>query len=182
MSESPGAAPADTGRLRGIQLAFSVVAFATALLLFALIPDQTTWLDSQPLTKQPALWSIVSIGGMLIFGLFELIGSWRRCRRDGAGQLLSQFVYLARALEFVAWFMAYVYLVPIVGYLPVTLTFCLLLVLRLGYRSKRMLIAAVLTGLFTVLIFKSFLSVKIPGAAAYEALPAALRNFMILYF
>ena len=33
-----------------------------------------------------------------------------------------------------------------------------------------------------VLIFKSFLQVKIPGAAIYEYLPGALRSFFILNF
>ena len=33
-----------------------------------------------------------------------------------------------------------------------------------------------------VLVFKSMLSVKIPGGEIYEYLPAALRNFMILNF
>ena len=168
-------------RQGGLQFAFGVASFGAALLLLLLIPSQTTWLDGQPLTKQPALWSIVSISGMLLFGFFELVSGWRRFRRDGAGSVGGQILYLIRAIEFAAWFMAYVFLVPIVGYLPTTLLFCVLLALRLGYRSKRYLFSALLTGLITVLVFKSFLSVKIPGAAIYEYLPAALRNFMILY-
>jgi len=180
MSELPAAATDQTGQ-RGLQLAFGATAFAVALLLLVLIPSQTTWLDGQPMTKQPSLWSVVSIGGMLLFGLFELLSSWRRFRRDGAGPMTGQVIYLVRAIEFAAWFMVYVFLVPYVGYLPTTLMFCLLLTLRVGYRSRKFLVASLLTGLITVLIFKSFLSVKIPGAAVYEYLPAALRNFMILY-
>ena len=40
--------------------------------------------------------------------------------------------------------------------------------------------AAAGVGLFTVVLFKSLLQVKIPGGAVYEFLPGALRNFMIL--
>jgi hypothetical protein len=39
-----------------------------------------------------------------------------------------------------------------------------------------------ITGLFIVLIFKTFLEVKIPGGAIYEFLPNTLRSFMILNF
>ena len=72
-------------------------------------------------------------------------------------------------------------MVPLVGYLPTTILFCVGLTLRLGYRAPRVLAAAALTGTATVVVFKALLSVRIPGAAAYEYLPAALRNFMILY-
>lgn len=94
--------------------------------------------------------------------------------KEAAGWLL--------ALEYLAWFMAYVYITPIVGYLSATLVFLLLLTLRIGYRNRRMMIAAVVVALAIVLVFKSFLGVKIPGGAVYEYLPDALRSFMIINF
>ena len=45
-----------------------------------------------------------------------------------------------------------------------------------------MMLAAVLFGLATVVVFKSFLSVKIPGGMIYEYLPGAIRTFFILNF
>jgi hypothetical protein len=45
-----------------------------------------------------------------------------------------------------------------------------------------MLGSAVLVALAVVVVFKSFLSVKIPGGAIYEYLPDALRSFFILNF
>ena len=77
--------------------------------------------------------------------------------------------------------MAYVFVVPVAGYLPVTLAFCAALTWRIGYRDWRIIVAAMATGAATVILFKAFLSVRIPGGAVYEYLPAALRNFMILY-
>ena len=56
------------------------------------------------------------------------------------------------------------------------------LAFRAGYRGPRMLCAAALTGLSIVLIFKTTLSVKIPGGAIYEYLPDIFRNFMIVNF
>ena len=41
---------------------------------------------------------------------------------------------------------------------------------------------AAVMGFGIVLLFKTGLSAKIPGAAVYEYLPGALRNFMIANF
>ncbi|MCI2397836.1 tripartite tricarboxylate transporter TctB family protein [Aliiroseovarius subalbicans] len=85
-------------------------------------------------------------------------------------------------LEWAGWFLAYVFLVPLIGYLPVTLVFAPLLTWRIGYRSRLLLWSSVVFGFVVVVVFKSFLQVKIPGAALYEYLPGALRNFFILNF
>lgn len=77
--------------------------------------------------------------------------------------------------------MGYVLLVPIVGYLPVTLVFVPLLTWRMGYRSPRMLWISVAFAVVVVLVFKGLLSVRIPGALLYEYLPGPLRSFAILY-
>ena len=45
-----------------------------------------------------------------------------------------------------------------------------------------MLGVAALTGGVIVLLFKTILSVKIPGGALYEMLPAGLRVVMMAYF
>ena len=68
-----------------------------------------------------------------------------------------------------------------VSRLPATVLFCLVLTYRLGYRGAKFHVAAALTAVATVVVFKSFLGVKIPGGAVYEYLPAALRNFMVLH-
>ena len=86
------------------------------------------------------------------------------------------------ALEYFGWFMEYVYVTPIIGYLAATVLFLVALTLRVGYRDKRMLVGAAAVGFAIVLIFKSFLNVKIPGGAVYEALPDSIRSFMIVNF
>lgn len=84
--------------------------------------------------------------------------------------------------EWAGWFLAYVLLVPLIGYLPITLIFSLLLTWRLGYRSRLMMWCSVVFAISVVVLFKSFLQVKIPGSALYEYLPGALRSFFILNF
>ena len=78
--------------------------------------------------------------------------------------------------------MGYVALVPLIGYLPVTLVFVPLLARRMGYRSRLMMGISIGFALMVVLLFKGVLAVRIPGALLYEYLPGGLRNFFILYF
>ena len=124
----------------------------------------------------------MAIFGMVIFGAGELVVSLRRFRHQATGSVPAELFDWVKAIEFAGWFLVYVLLVPIIGYLLSTLLFCVLLTWRLGYRSGSHLGAAAITGATVVLIFKSMLSVKIPGGQVYEALPATLRNFMILNF
>lgn len=84
--------------------------------------------------------------------------------------------------EWAGWFLTYVLLVPLLGYLPTTLVFAPLMTWRMGYRSRLMMWTSVVFAISVVVIFKSFLQVKIPGAAIYEYLPGALRSFFILNF
>ena len=87
-----------------------------------------------------------------------------------------------RATEYLVWFMAYVAVVPVVGYLPSTVAVTVLLAVRLGYRSATVLVSAAALGAAIVTVFKAGLSVRIPGGAIYEHLPGGLRSFMILNF
>jgi hypothetical protein len=161
---------------------FGVLSFAAALLLLTLIGTETEWLDGRPFVRQPAFWPAVAIVGMTVFGVFELWSTGRALRRGAAGEIGAEVLKWFAALEYLAWFLVYVWVVPVLGYLPTTIIFCAALTYRLGYRSGRGLVAAVLTGIATVVIFKSLLGVKIPGGLVYEYLPGTIRNVMIVRF
>lgn len=159
------------------------VIFVAAFTLFALfllsqIGAETKFSARGKLFAQPRFWPAVGIGVMVLFGLAHLALNWRKER---PGWWAEALIWL-RAFEYLAWFMVYVWAVPIIGYLAATILFATALALRLGYRSRGMLGAAALTGLVIVLVFKTGLAVKIPGGAVYEFLPDALRNFMIVNF
>ena len=77
--------------------------------------------------------------------------------------------------------MLYVVAVPQLGYLPTTILLAVALSARLGYRGAKYLGSAALFGAIVVVIFKSLLQVKVPGAA-YELLPATLRSVFLTYF
>ena len=165
------------GPRRG-QLIFALVFLALSVLLLALIGEQTTWVKKTKIFAQPRFWPAVSLGGMVLLGGLHLYRlPWRKVSRYD----LWEARQWGLSLEFGFWFMAYVLLVPIIGYLPVTLVFVPLLVRRMGYRSRFMIWISLGFGLVVVVLFKGLLSVKIPGGLLYEYLPATLRSFFILY-
>jgi hypothetical protein len=166
------------GPRRG-QLIFALVFLSVSALLLALIAEQTTWVNKTRLFAQPRFWPAVSLGGMVLLGgLHFYFLPWRRASRYDVWEARQW----GRSLEYALWFMAYVFLVPIIGYLPVTLVFVPLLARRMGYRSRAMMGICLCFALAVVVLFKAVLSVKIPGAVLYEYLPGALRSFFILYF
>lgn len=167
-----------TERLGGDRY-FAIAIVVLSVGLLALIGDQTQWKAGSSLLKQPAFWPGLSLIGMALCALLYLAQSLRS--KHYATWDRREAVVWLRCLEFPLWFMAYVFLVPLVGYLPTTVVFCPLLAWRMGYSSRRSLGAAALVGAVIVILFKAFLQVRVPGGAAYEYLPGALRNFMIVY-
>jgi len=160
---------------------FGVCTFFVAIFLASQLGSQAKFFEGMVIEKQPGLWSAIGVFGMLFFGVLQMVQFWFHRNSLRSPGFLSEAKIWLRAAEYVLWFMAYVFLVPIVGYLPITIGFLMLMVWRLGYRSKAHYIYAVLTGILIVLVFKSFLQVKIPGGAVYEYFPAAVRSFFILY-
>lgn len=165
------------GPRRG-QLVFALGFFAIAVVLLSQIGSQTRWAAKTEFFAQPRFWPAVGLVGMTLLGGLHLYRlPWRRLTRNDRAEVLKW----ARVLEYTVWFMGYVLLVPVLGYLPVTLVFVPLLARRMGYRSRLMVITSLVFALAVVLLFKTFLSVKIPGGAVYDYLPGALRSFFILY-
>ena len=161
------------------EMFFVLLLLLAALFLLSQIGAETRFSARGKLFAQPRFWPAVGVIGMVLFGAGHLLVRWRM----RAGGLLSQELFVwVRALEYLVWFMLYVRAVPLIGYLLATILFTVLLSLRQGYRGGRELIKAAALALAIVLVFKTFLSVKIPGGQIYEHLPDALRNFMIVNF
>ncbi len=158
---------------------------ALSSLLFALflashIPDQTSWVPRTKLFAQPAFWPVVSIAIMVLFSGMHLIGAAVSEKIPGR---FEEVLHWIKSIEYALWFIAYVLIVPVLGYLIATLLFTTTLTLRLGYRGWGWMVAAVGFGLVVVVLFKGFLHVKIPAGEIYGLLPeGALRTFMMTYF
>ena len=165
------------GPRRG-QLVFALGFVVLSLLLLVQIGDQTIWAAKAEFFAQPRFWPAVGLGGMVAMGALHLYRlPWRRFTVNDRVELRRW----AAVLEYALWFMAYVLLVPVLGYLPVTLVFVPLLSWRMGYRSPQMMMISAGFAVFIVLFFKGVLAVRIPGAVLYEYLPDAWRSFAILY-
>lgn len=166
------------GPRRG-QLVFAFAFFVFSALLLLLIRDQTVWVEKTRLVAQPRFWPAIGLGAMTLLGALHLHRlPWRQVTRRDWREVRKW----ASALEFAGWFMAYVLLVPVLGYLPVTLVFVPALSWRMGYRSRPMMAVSLGFAVGVVVLFKGFLGVRIPGAMIYEYLPGGLRSLFILYF
>ena len=157
---------------------FLLLLLVLVFFLLFQIDAETRYSAKGKLFAQPRFWPAVGVGGMALFGLAHLALTFRH-RVPG---WTTEVITWLRAFEYYGWFMIYVVVVPIIGYLPATLIFMPLLALRQGYRETRTWLLAALVGFGIVLIFKTGLAVKIPGGALYEYLPGALRNFLIVNF
>ena len=166
------------GRKPG-ELLFCALFLIFAAGLLAQMGWQTEWIDGKGLAAQPRTWPAISLGGMVLFGAIQ----WLRTRAvERTPGRWREAVTWIRALEFVGWYVAYVVVIPVVGYLLATLLFCLLLTLRLGYRSRAVLLSAALFAVAVVLAFKAGFNVKIPGGAIYDYAPEGMRYILIRYF
>jgi hypothetical protein len=161
---------------------FGFTLFTLGVVLLALITEQTKWIKGVALIKQPSFWPGLCLIGLVLFGALHLVSLYRSNRNatDWAAVRAEMIVWL-RPCEYAVYFMVYVFGVSILGYLPATLIFCPALAIRAGYRTRRTIIASMVFGLGVVLIFKTFLSIKIPGGALYDTFPDAMRNFFMLY-
>ncbi|MBF9030062.1 tripartite tricarboxylate transporter TctB family protein [Rhodobacterales bacterium HKCCE3408] len=161
-------------------LVFASALFAFALFLVASIPSQTTWVDGVGLVAQPAFWPTVSVIALALFAGLHLFGALVSDRIPGRG---AEVLAWARAAEFPVWFLAYVWIVPFLGYLPGSILFSCLLTLRLGYRGWRWMLVAALFAAAVVIVFKSLLQVRIPAGEIYSLLPPGdLRIFFMTRF
>jgi hypothetical protein len=163
-------------------LPFALLFTCLALLLLSQLGAETKFSAKGQLVAQPAFWPAIGVIGMVLFGGFHLLTTYlHRQRADGPPGDFPEVGVWLRSLEYLAWFMVYVFAVPVIGYLPATLLFTVALAFRVGYRSPGQLGLVALTGLGIVLVFKSLLAVKIPGGAIYDYLPDTLRSIAIGY-
>ncbi|WP_323771821.1 tripartite tricarboxylate transporter TctB family protein [Antarctobacter sp.] len=160
-------------------LVFAGLFCLLALFLFVMLPQETQWVKRTKLFAQPAFWPVVSVGAMLLFSLLHLFGALVSDRIPGRGVEVLAWL---KSVEYAGWFMAYVLMVPVVGYLAGSVVFACVLAWRLGYRSARWLLMSAVFAVVVVVVFKSLLQVKIPAGQVYELLPAgALRTFLMTY-
>ena len=159
-------------------LIFALLFLALSIFLLSQLGTESKWIKGTKIFAQPMFWPAVSLIGMTLFATAHLVSV---LKLGNSGRQLTETGFWIRSIEYALWFMAYVWLVPVIGYLPATLLFTISLTLRVGYHQKKMGLIAAAMAFVIVVTFKGFLSVRIPGGEIYEHLPDGIRNFMILY-
>ncbi len=160
-------------------IVFAWVFLAFALFLLFHLTSQTQFKPGGKFFAQPRFWPAVALFGMAVFAALHLIGSALSERIEGRWQEVWLWI---RSVEYAGWFIAYAAVVPIIGYLPATVLAALLLTVRAGYGNRMILTAAFVSAIAIVVLFKSFLQVKLPAGQVYEYLPDGLRQIMLTYF
>ncbi|MEP3054174.1 tripartite tricarboxylate transporter TctB family protein [Ascidiaceihabitans sp.] len=160
-------------------IVFAWVFLIGAVFLLSEIFDQTAYKSRGKLAAQPRFWPAVSLGAMTLFAAFHLLGSALSERIDGRWREVLHWV---KSIEYAGWFIVYAAVVPYAGYLPTTIIFAVLLALRSGYRSAKMLGAAAVSSFVVVVLFKTLLKVNLPAGRIYEVLPDGVRQIMLTYF
>lgn len=161
------------------ELPFAVLFLGFALWLYTHLGAEARWIARLPWFQQPALWPAIAIHGMLAFGAANLFAS---LLAHGSERDRRELLTWLRALEYVAWYLAYAWAVGQIGYLPATLGTMLLLVWRLGIASRASLFWATAFSVAVVVVFKSLLRVGIPGGRLYALFPPDWQRFLSVYF
>lgn len=159
-------------------IVFATLFFLMSVFLLSQIGAQAPWRGTRNMFAQPAFWPTVSLALMTAFsGLHFLSTAWSP-RIPGRWQEVWQWV---RSMEYAGWFLLYVAVVPMLGYLPTTVLSAVLLALRAGYRRPGHLLALALLGACVVVAFRGLLQVHIPAGAVYDYLPDSIRIFWLTY-
>jgi hypothetical protein len=158
-------------------LVFAIIFVLMSVLLLTQIGEQTKWVSRKALPSQPRFWPFIGLSMMVGFGLVNL---WQS-RRASFGGSSAEAIYWLKGLEYAAWFIGYVLMVPYIGYLPASLLVASVLVLRSGFRGLNWIGASLLFAFSVVILFRAVLRVNVPGGAIYHALPEPLSSFMLTY-
>jgi hypothetical protein len=159
-------------------IVFAVLFLAFSVFLLSQLGEQTQVVKRTKWFAHPGLWPTVAVWCMVLFSFLHWLSSALSDRIDGRW---AEVGFWVRSLEYVAYFLIYVLLVPQLGYLPSTMLFAVFLTLRSGFRGSGAIGIAALFGFVVTIVFRAFLQVKIPAGAVYEYLPDSIRAFALTY-
>ena len=137
--------------------------------------------------KQGWVAPLICLSVLVPAALWNLHSAWRaqawRRRFKQPTAVTYEVTQWLRALEYVAWFVAYTLLVPVLGYLVSTLLLGTLLPWRLGYRGVRWMSICLTASFAIVLVFRTGLQIKTPvNIWLYDLLPQRMETFMQVWF
>ena len=153
----------------------------------ALMPFQTrTSPGDEGWFTQPWLMPLLTLTLLTAISLIYTVRLWRdrenfRINLAGGAMVGELWMWL-RSAEFFFWYVAYIWLLGVVGYGISTFLFVAGLGFRVGLRRPKWLLAALGATLAMTLLFRLGLEIWVPPAALYDALPKSIGIFLQLYF
>jgi hypothetical protein len=177
----------DSGnRIESVVIATAFCAASVALLAMIGTATRAGQTDADWWTR-PALAPGVFLAVLVVANLVTVWGALADLRRTpptAAERAEARVLILGwlRPLEFVAYFLAYLWLIPHAGYFPATLAFVLFLLWRSGLRSPGWMLAGVCSALALVGIFRIGLGVWMPAPDVYDLFPEGMRMTLIRWF
>jgi hypothetical protein len=172
-------------RLESLALTILFAAISSGLL--ALIGVATKSNAKGGWWTQPWLMPGIALGLLVLANLITL---WRevadlRANPPSTDEKVEGWTALLgwlRPLEFLFYYLLYVYSIQHAGYFPSTLVFVLFLLWRVGLTAPRWLLAGLGLIIFMIGVFRIGLGVWMPAPELYEIFPDAIRNALIRWF
>lgn len=173
-------------RLEGLALAAIFLAVSAGLLLFlgeaTRAGSRTADWWTRPALAPGVALAVLVVCNLLVLGRLAL--DLRRVPLTAAERAEGRAAILGwlRPVEFLVYFVAYLYAIQHLGYVPATLVFVLGLLIRVGLRSPLWLLAGLAVVVALTLIFRVGLGVWMPAPDLYDLAPEGLRLILIRYF
>ena len=153
----------------------------------ALMPFQTRLAPGdEGWFTQPWLMPLLTLALLTAVSLIYTVRIWRdreNTLASNTGKALAGELWMwLRSAEFFFWYVAYIWLLGVVGYGISTFIFVADLGFRIGLRHPKWLLAALGATIAMTLLFRLGLEIWVPPAALYDILPRSIGNFLQLYF
>ena len=165
-----------------------VLNFAASAVLLVLLPIATKPAPSnQGWWTQPALMPSLALGLMALASAYLVLKHFLSLRGspelnpDGQSSARELLEWL-KPLEFFIYYGLYIWLLGLIGYFLSSLIFIVLLSVRVGLRSARWMLVALLTTVALVALFRWGLKVWVPVSDLYDLFPKDIRIFLMRNF
>lgn len=168
------AAEAKTGRRLTGALALAAAVLLVSLPWQAAVPKGTDPL-AQGWWSHPAVFPGLTLVLILAFASLLHFKLRRQAGADAAESLAVQ-------LEFGVYFIGFIFLMGLVGFGLSVLIFSTLGLWRSGFPAKRSALYAVILTAILVVLFRLVLTIWFPPSLLSNLLPAAIGNFLEIYF
>ncbi len=167
---------------------FYTAMFILGIILLILLPIQT---ESGPVEQgwwtQPILMPAISIWLFAITAtilFFQHIIKVRRSEmaRPSGERIRVEIFQWFKPVEYFVYYVAYIWLLGMVGYFLSSLIFIIGVGLRVGLRSPRWLLNGLLFAVLLIAVFRWGLQVWVPAAELYELFEKDTRIFLMRNF